>query len=119
MLGGPVGQKKDIMPFKGIAIPPRTTRRGGELSKGYVSATSAPTHPRPVSPNREHRYAAGDRLMMARGGRDISRGASACLVISLLPHEGGPLRYRVQSESESFERIVDEADLSVLEPGLE
>jgi hypothetical protein len=65
-----------------------------------------------------HRYATGDRLAMAPGGREISRTAAACLVLALLPHEGGPLRYRVRSENETFERIVDEGDLSPL-PSLE
>lgn len=108
------------MSFKSIAIPPRaTTRKGGEPTRSYLSATSAPSQPRVVQQSRGHRFAAGDRLMMAPGGRDISRGASVCRVVSLLPHEGGPLRYRVRSDSESFERIVDEADLSVLTSSLE
>jgi hypothetical protein len=56
---------------------------------------------------------------MAPGGREISRGASTCSVVFLLPYEGGPLRYRVRSDSESFERIVDENDLSELPNELE
>ncbi len=58
-------------------------------------------------------------LFMARGGRDIARQASACQVVALLPHEGGPLRYRVRSDAEGFERIVDETDLTTLSSGLE
>jgi hypothetical protein len=74
---------------------------------------------RATSLNPTHRYTIGQTLFMARGGRDIARQASACQVIALLPHEGGPLRYRVRSEAEGFERIVEEADLTELPPGLE
>jgi hypothetical protein len=56
---------------------------------------------------------------MAPGGREFSRSASACVVLALLPYEGGPLRYRVRSDNENFERIVDEADLSPLITSLE
>ena len=56
---------------------------------------------------------------MANGGRTISRVASVCCVVSLLPDEGGPLRYRVRSENEGFERIVDESDLSPLGESLD
>ncbi len=108
------------MSFKSIAIPPRSvTRKGGEPTRAYAPATSAPVHMRATRHLDGHRYATGDRLLMASGGRETARGASACRVVSLLPNEGGPLRYRVRSESENFERIVDEIDLSPLEPGLD
>ena len=43
----------------------------------------------------------------------MQRTASGCKVVALLPYEGyGALLYRVRSESESFERIVAEADLA-------
>ncbi len=61
-----------------------------------------------------HRYRVGQRLAMARGSRDIARAFAACLVTALVPHETGPLLYRVRSETESFERIVDEIDLAPL-----
>lgn len=59
-----------------------------------------------------HRYRVGDRLIMARGSRDIARAAAACEVTAIVPHEMGPLFYRVRSDSETFERIVDEIDLA-------
>ncbi len=50
---------------------------------------------------------------MLNGGRTLARAAAFCKVVSLLPYEGhGPLLYRVRSETEAFERIVAEADLS-------
>jgi len=84
-----------------------------------VPATRVTEEVRAMRPANTHRYAAGDRLAMAPGGREISRSAAVCLVLALLPHEGGPLRYRVRSETENYERIVDEADLSPLPPEFE
>ena len=51
---------------------------------------------------------------MADGGRITARQASICKILAHMPHEGGPQRYRVQSESEGFERVVAESDLSPL-----
>lgn len=59
-----------------------------------------------------HRFQMGQRLMMSQGGRDIARQSATCVVTGLVPHEFGPLRYRVRSDLEGFERIVDEVDLS-------
>lgn len=42
----------------------------------------------------------------------MSRQASHCNVIFVLPHEGGQQPYRVRSEIEAFERAISEADLS-------
>lgn len=50
---------------------------------------------------------------MTPGGNVLARAGSYCKVVSLLPYEGhGTLLYRVRSESESFERVIAEADLS-------
>ena len=111
--------------FKNIAVPPRspTRKRSGEppdeSRQVYVPATSTAVAPRSTHLNRSHRFAIGQRLSMAPGGREISRGASTCSVVFLLPFEGGALRYRVRSDNESFERIVDETDLSPLGNSLE
>ena len=56
----------------------------------------------------------GERLRMVGGGTTLRRDESICRVTSLLPHEGGPLLYRVRSELESFERVVAESDLSAV-----
>jgi len=43
----------------------------------------------------------------------LARAGSFCKVTALLPYEGhGSLLYRVRSETEQFERVVAEADLS-------
>lgn len=113
------------MPFKNIAIPPRSPTKKrppdppDESRHAYVPVTSAPVSSRPTRLSQSHRFGVGQRLSMAPGGREISRGASACTVVALLPYEGGPLRYRVRSDNENFERIVDEADLTPLQSGLE
>ena len=112
--------ESEKIPFKSISVPTRnaTKKRGGAPSSGsiptYAPATSAATSPRGGSNALAHRFVVGQRLAMAPGGREFARGAATCSVVSLLPHEGGPLRYRVRSDNESYERIVDENDLSPL-----
>lgn len=113
------------MPLKTIAVPPNPGARrgkrvavsssaddgdGGELSmppaqlKRPVRAVQAPL---------THRYRVGERLRMGNGGYSVARAAAFCKVLALLPYEGhGSLLYRVRSETEAFERIVAEADLS-------
>ena len=103
--------------FKNIAIPSRNQPKkrsnepGGEAVHHYVPATNTGGTARTTNANRTHRFAVGQRLSMAAGGRDISRGGAICSVVFLLPYEGGALRYRVRSDNEGFERIVDETDL--------
>lgn len=106
--------------FKNIAIPSRNQikKRGGgqagEATHPYVPATSIGLAVRTSVAAHRHRFAVGQRLSMAPGGRDFSREAAICSVVFLLPYEGGALRYRVHSDSENFERIVNEADLVAL-----
>jgi hypothetical protein len=107
------------MSFKTISIPSRTAQKkravpAAAAAPAYVPATSASMTPRSTGGAAGHRYAIGERLAMAPGGREFARGAATCTIVSRLPHEGGPLRYRVRSDSETYERIVDENDLSVL-----
>ena len=82
----------------------------------YIAPTVGPraNPPRPTTrPQPEHRYQVGERLHLIGGGNVLSRAAASCQVIALLPFEGkGALFYRVRSESEQFERVVAEIDLS-------
>jgi hypothetical protein len=118
-------------PLKSIAVP--AVRRLGKSKAQHVASTAAAAasspHYMPVTADARrgsmhaaihpsHRFSVGDRLSMSNGGRVISRAASTCLVIACLPSERGPFRYRVRSESEGFERVVDEIDLSPLTDGL-
>jgi hypothetical protein len=67
----------------------------------------------PVSAQPAHRYRIGERLRMTHGGRSVARAEAYCKVVARLPYEGhGALLYRVRSESEQFERVVAEIDLS-------
>jgi hypothetical protein len=68
--------------------------------------------PQPVTPHALHRYRVGQKLRVSHGGRTIARAEAYCKVTALVPHEVGPLLYRVRSDAESFERIVEEQDLS-------
>jgi hypothetical protein len=106
---------------KSIAVP--VTRRGAQKQRkapvrdvpehfGHDTAGPGQRHNQPVAQSPKHRYRIGQRLSMSAGSREFSRTASVCQVLALLPFENGPLRYRVRSDSEGFERIVDETDLS-------
>lgn len=109
-------------PLKSIAVTP--IKRGGgrkqpsptlveegEDSPAVLLALSRP--PRRILPKPSHRYRVGDRLRMTGGGHSLQRSASNCKIMALLPYEGyGALLYRVRGETEAFERIVTEADLT-------
>jgi hypothetical protein len=69
---------------------------------------------RPTSARPAHRYRVGERLALGRGSTSFARPVAACKVVALVPHETGPLLYRIRSDIENFERIVDEADLAPL-----
>ena len=59
-----------------------------------------------------HRFTAGQMLDLRSAPRLSNRPSGPCEVISCLPHEKGPILYRVRSQREAVERVVDEADLS-------
>lgn len=110
--------------IKSIAVPMdrrvgRNRERVAPADSAYEPATAQARRGKSAAVHSSHRFAVGDQLQMAQGGRDIARAASICEVIALLPNEGGPLRYRVRSENEGFERIVEERDLEPLATGLE
>ena len=112
-----------MSPSKTIAIPANPGARRGkrvtasapvEAAKEDIATISSLRKPaRPVLAQPAHRYHAGERLRMAQGGYSVVRAGSFCKVTALLPYEGhGALLYRVRSETEQFERVVAEADLS-------
>jgi hypothetical protein len=110
--------------FKTIAVPLNPGARRGKRSATLVGAGLVATEyaapvqqqrqaPRPILAQPTHRYHVGERLRMANGGRSLARTEAFCKITSLLPYEGhGSLLYRVRSETEAFERVVAEADLS-------
>lgn len=113
------------MPLKTIAISPNpATRRGGRLAAARELAAPvvpddiapmdvAPEPARRVRAQPAHRYRVGERLRLANGGYVVARTGAWCKVVALLPYEGhGALLYRVRSESEQFERVVAEPDLT-------
>ncbi|SFV30145.1 hypothetical protein SAMN05216456_0925 [Devosia crocina] len=59
-----------------------------------------------------HRYIIGQMLELRSAPRHSNRPSGPCEVISRLPHENGPVLYRVRSQGESIERVVEEGDLS-------
>ena len=59
-----------------------------------------------------HVYKVGQILDLRSAPRHSNRPAGPCEVIACLPHEKGPVLYRVKSRGESNERVVEEGDLS-------
>jgi len=112
-----------MSPSKTIAVPPNPGARRGkriaasaqvEAAMEDIASVSPLRKPsRPVLAQPAHRYHAGERLRMAQGGYSVVRAGAFCKVTALLPYEGhGALLYRVRSETEQFERVVAEGDLS-------
>ena len=110
-------------PIKSIAIPSTRKRLAGKtkrvghpepLADNRVSGSVGPARWRPEAMTRAagHIYGIGQRLQLVGGGRNWARAEGVCKVTALLPHESGPLLYRVQSELENYERVVAEADLA-------
>jgi hypothetical protein len=60
----------------------------------------------------QHRYVIGQILELRSSPRLSNRPAGLCEVLACLPHDSGPMLYRVQSINERNERVVEEADLS-------
>jgi hypothetical protein len=60
-----------------------------------------------------HKYDIGQVLDLLPSRGSSSRRAGGCKIVALLPFEGQAVQYRVQSESESYQRIVSESDLRV------
>ncbi len=58
-----------------------------------------------------HRYKVGQLLELRSAPGRSNRPAGPCEVIACLPHDGGPVLYRVKSRNEANERVVDEVDL--------
>ncbi|WP_323013506.1 hypothetical protein [Devosia sp.] len=59
-----------------------------------------------------HHYKVGQMLNLRSAPRHSNRPSGLCEVISCLPHDAGPLLYRVKSLNENVERVVEETDLS-------
>lgn len=58
-----------------------------------------------------HRFKTGQMLDLRSSPKQSNRPSGPCEVLFCLPHENGPLLYRVRSTSETVERVVDEVDL--------
>jgi len=97
-----------------VAKARRPRRAGSQDLEDLGLPVEFHREPIPTTAKPVHRFRVGQRLAMARGSRDIARAASMCQVIAIVPHETGPLLYRVRSDNENYERIVDEVDLASL-----
>lgn len=60
-----------------------------------------------------HKYVVGQVLDLLPNRGASSRKAGECKVVALLPYEGHVIQYRVQSLTESHQRIVSENDLKL------
>ncbi|KQN70007.1 hypothetical protein DevBK_02845 [Devosia sp. BK] len=59
-----------------------------------------------------HLFKVGEMVDLRSAPRHSNRPNGPCEVIACLPHDSGPVQYRVKSRGESVERVVDEVDLS-------
>lgn len=59
-----------------------------------------------------HMFKVGQLVELRAAPRHSTRPAGTCEVIACLPHEKGPILYRVQSLNERNERVVEETDLT-------
>lgn len=59
-----------------------------------------------------HRYKVGQMLELRSSPTFSNRPAGPGEVLACLPHDSGPVLYRVQSLNERNERVVDEIDLT-------
>lgn len=59
-----------------------------------------------------HRYKIGQMLDLRSAPRHSNRPSGPCEVLTCLPHDKGPILYRVKSRGENYERVVEESDLS-------
>lgn len=59
-----------------------------------------------------HQFKVGQVLDMRSAPRHSNRPAGPCEVVACLPHEKGPVLYRVKSWGEGNERVVEEKDLA-------
>lgn len=59
------------------------------------------------------KFSAGQRVSVARGS-GFGGPSGFFSIIRALPREAGPQQYRVRSDGETFDRIVDEARLEAV-----
>ena len=57
------------------------------------------------------KFGAGQRVVLTRAGM-LSAPSGLYHIVSVLPRERGPQQYRVRSDGETFDRIVDEVRLA-------
>ena len=113
-----------MAPIKSIAVPvtrkalnkkPRPAGHPVPPSDSEVGGRVGPPRrqPGPLAAVPMHHFKIGQRMLVRSGSRVLQRPQTICRIVALLPYEGnGVLRYRIRSEVESFERVVDENDLS-------
>ena len=61
------------------------------------------------------KFSAGERVSVARLGA-VGGASGMFRIVNALPRDSGPQQYRVRSEGETFDRIVDEARLETAAP---
>jgi hypothetical protein len=59
------------------------------------------------------KFSAGQRASVARGG-SFGGPTGFVSIVTALPKNAGPQQYRVRSDGETFERVIDEARLEAV-----
>jgi hypothetical protein len=60
------------------------------------------------------KFSVGQRVSVARGSTFGATAGGFCSVVTPLPRGAGPQQYRVRTEGENFDRIIDEARLEAV-----
>jgi len=114
-----VAEGHPLEKIKSIAVPVTRKRMSAPRmrpSRPDMADDEGLRRPRLASrPEAVHRYRIGERVRMMGGGSNWARSEAVCSIVALLPHERGPVLYRVQSDAENCQRVVEETDLSTLD----
>jgi hypothetical protein len=78
---------------------------------GRSVALGPPRAPKTLRAAPVHRYKIGDSVSLGGRTRTLSRADGIYHIVQTLPHEGGPLLYRVRSDVERHERVVEESEI--------
>jgi hypothetical protein len=62
-----------------------------------------------------HKFVVGQSVVLRSAPRLSNRPSGVCRILACLPHERGPVQYRIQSTLEQVQRVVDEVDLQLVD----
>jgi hypothetical protein len=61
----------------------------------------------------KHKFKVGQRVQYARSHRGMVPSATSYKISSLMPTEGGEQLYRIKADTEAFDRVARQSELSI------